>query len=336
MLTERQKKILNSIVKRYVETVSPIASDHLVKQCRVNYSSATIRNEMIVLEREGFLSQPHTSAGRVPTDKGYRFYVDTLSLKNKIPESAEINIQQQFEQHRGNVKLVLAEACKLLSQISNELSVVLTPWNARWCFDRLEFISLSHHKVLLVIHVRSRASKTVVLELDSDLDERDLQMTAETLNERLSGLMLYEIKETIKTRVQDVRRGNDHLIRKMVDHAGDLFDLNETLDVHTSGTENIVRQPEFSNHADLANLFAVVEDQKEILSLFQYHPSSIEVVIGGEHGDKRLSAFSVIRTSYRLGESIGTLGVIGPTRMPYDRVMPLVHHMAQTMNQYFG
>lgn len=336
MLTERQIKILNSIVKRYVETVSPIASDHLVKQCRVNYSSATIRNEMMVLEKEGFLSQPHPSAGRVPTDKGYRYYVNSLSLKKRFSDSPELNIQERFEQHHGNVKLVLAEACKLLSQISNELSVVLTPWNAQWCFDRLELINLSNQKALLVIHVRSRASKTVILELNSDLDDRDLQMTAEVLNERLSGLTLYEIKETIQIRLQDVRRGNDFLLRKMVEQARDLFNLNEALDVHTSGTENIVRQPEFSNHTDLANLFSVVENQKEIISLFQYRPSTTEVIIGKEHGDKRLSAFSVVRTSYRLGEGIGTLGVIGPTRMPYERVVPVVEFMAETMNQYFG
>ena len=335
-LTKRQNKVLQWIVRSFIETASPVSSKHLVKNYPLGCCPATIRNEMVLLEENGFIEQPHTSAGRIPTDKGYRYYVDTLMTRELLlPEERE-KIQKSIEKARGDVNQILGEASRILGKISCELSVVLTPWISWGLFDRLEFVELTKKKVLVIIHVQSRLVKTMIMEVETELESKDLSQTASVLNERLSGLTLEEIQNTISDRVRIVSRGNQVLIRNVLNSASRLFDFSEPLDVHTCGTQNIILQPEFSNSNMLEKIFSLIDDRKCLINLFHRKINEIEVVIGGENKNERLKPFTVITGKYHRGKDVGTLGVIGPTRMRYHKILPLVDRLTKTMSYYLG
>ena len=331
-LTKRQKQLLRCLVLSFTENAIPVGSDHLVKQYRLKYSSATVRNEMAALEEMGFIQQPHTSSGRVPSDLGYRLYVNNLMRREAINHECRKQIEGSFCDSRQNLEELLRKASYLLSSISNELAVVLTPWMCNWIFDRMEFLSLSDNKMLVVIRVQSRQTKTVVLEVESNLKQKDLNRTAEILNERLSGLRLDEIKSSISDRLKGVQDGNSDLLRRTVNSADALFDFAEPLAMHTSGTQNMLRQPEFSDHEMMGRVLSLIESRNDLLEVLLDSNPEPRVSIGQENPTDRLQSFSVVKAAYTVGNEVGTIGVVGPVRMPYRRILPLVEHMAATMS----
>ena len=335
-LKVRQRKILYWIVRDYIDTASPVGSHYLVNKYHLEWSPATVRNEMASLEEAGYIKQPHTSAGRVPADKGYRLYVDSLMRMGQLSPKEREHIHKRIEKAGGDVNLILGEASVILGKISNELSVVLAPWVSWGIFDRLELIGLSERKILVVIHVRNRLVKTVILEVPVDLNERDVEETASIFNERLSGLTLEEIQNTLKERMQSVNRGNRVLVRRIIESATVLFNFSEPLEIHTCGAQNILTQPEFSDISMLEHIFALIDDKKKLMHLFHRKLRDTEVTIGQENSDERLRPFAIIAAAYMRGKDIGTLGVIGPTRMPYRRVVPLVDYMAKTISQFLS
>lgn len=335
-LSQRQKKILRWIVLNHIETATPVGSAHLVNKSGIECSAATIRNEMTLLEEMEYIEQPHTSAGRVPTDKGYRYYVDNLMKRAAIPEETQQEVYKRMESARGNVKQILEEASRILGVISSELGVVLTPWLAWGVFDRLELIELSHNKVLAVIHVRSRLVKTVVVELTSPLSQEQLQRTAAVINERLSGLSLEEINTSIHQRLKSAEEIDRALLQVLTERVGDFFDFSEPLDIHTSGTRNIISKPEFADSTRMSFFFTLIDDRKQLMRLFSSRESSTRVAIGKENGDQRLGPFSVISSYYTRGRDIGSLGIIGPKRMSYRKVLPLVETMSRTMSRFLS
>ncbi|MBN2417566.1 heat-inducible transcription repressor HrcA [bacterium] len=320
----------------HIETATPVGSAHLVNKSGIECSAATIRNEMTLLEEMEYIEQPHTSAGRVPTDKGYRYYVDNLMKRAAIPEETQQEVYKRMESARGNVKQILEEASRILGVISSELGVVLTPWLAWGVFDRLELIELSHNKVLAVIHVRSRLVKTVVVELTSPLSQEQLQRTAAVINERLSGLSLEEINTSIHQRLKSAEEIDRALLQVLTERVGDFFDFSEPLDIHTSGTRNIISKPEFADSTRMSFFFTLIDDRKQLMRLFSSRESSTRVAIGKENGDQRLGPFSVISSYYTRGRDIGSLGIIGPKRMSYRKVLPLVETMSRTMSRFLS
>ena len=336
MVTPRQVKILHWLIKDHVRTASPVGSGQLAQKKTVKCSSATIRNEMTSLEAMGFIEQPHTSAGRIPTDAGYRYYVDNIIKPEPISPEDLDTICKKMEDAKGNINLLLEEASRMLGVISKELGVVLTPWISWGIFDRMELIELNHNKALAVIHVKSRLVKTIILKLDSSLSPEDLRKTSALLNERLSGLTLEEIKNTIGERVRNIRDCDYDLLRLITESASELFDFSEPLDVHTSGTQNIVSQPEFSKSDIMNHIFALIDDRKRLIPLFHRKVQATEVCIGNENRDTFLKPFTVITSCYKRGRDIGSLGVIGLTRMNYSKVLPLVDTMAKTMSRYLS
>lgn len=331
-LTNRQKIVLQRIVRQYVDSAVPVGSNHLVQQYQMKWSSATIRAEMASLESLGYIEQPHTSAGRIPTDKAYRFYVNHIALSNKSRFDERETIKENIENAGGDISTILSETSKILSTISKELSVVLTPWMSWGIFDRLELIKLSHHKVLIVIRVRSRSVKTVIIESRSDIKTGHLEKIAGILNERLSGLTLEEIRNTIKDRVKPFRDEDMSFLQQVAESANDLFHFAEPVTVHTCGAGNILKQPEFSDIEMLERLFAIIDDRESLLKLFDRKTGGVEVIIGRENSMEYLNRFTVVKASYHRGKDIGTFGIIGPTRMPYHQILPLVDYVAKSVS----
>ncbi|MCD6115629.1 heat-inducible transcription repressor HrcA [bacterium] len=334
-LNNRQKDILRCIIQQYIETAYPVGSKHLVKTYRLNSSSATIRNEMANLEEMGYLNQPHISAGRTPTEKAYRFYVNSLMSSEGLSTDERRAVKETIKSSGSSMSSILDETSKILGKISEELSVVLTPWLSWGVFDHLELINLTAGKILAVIHVKSRLVKTVVLEVDSKLNDEDLIKASSVLNERLSSLTLEEIRNTIKERVRDAKPCCRVVIEKISGHAEELFDFSEPMEVHYSGTRNILKQPEFSSINTIEPLLSLIDDKSRLVRIFNRKVRDVEVTIGNENEKMDLKSFAVVAASYRRGRDVGTLGVVGPIRMRYDKIVPLVNYVAKTMSQSF-
>jgi heat-inducible transcriptional repressor len=336
ILTSRQKLLLRGIVKHHIDTTTPVGSDYLVKNCHIECSPATVRNEMSALDELGYVQKPHASAGRIPTDKGYRFYVNSLMRREPVTSEMEKGIRSGIEKARGNAFLVFEEVSVVLSEISKELAIVMTPQISCSVFDRLELIELTQQKVLAVIHVRNRMHKTVVLQIDIERKPRDLESTCRLMNERLSGLTLEEIHKNILLRFKDILSNQGGLLRTLVEAASELFDFNGPLQIHTSGSQYILSQPEFSDKGMIEFLLAFLEDKQGLVNMIHDIDRDPAVAIGGENRDIRLKAFSVVTSFYKMGGNVGVVGVIGPTRMQYNKIVPLVNRIARTMTEYMS
>ena len=335
-LLPRQKNVLRWVVKTYIENAAPVGSRQLVQKYRLKYSPATVRTEMACLEGLGLIEQPHTSAGRIPTDEGYRYYVGGLVKQKKLTTEERLGIQDEMKKARGNVSRLLEQASLILGRHSNELAVVLTPWIAWGILDRLEFIELTGNKILVVIHVKNRFVKTFILECDSEFKQNDLETLASALSERLSGLSLEKIKGSIKALVSNLSGINPALLRLVVESADELFDFAEPIEVYTCGTQNILGQPEFSDTKLLEVIMQLLDNRRKLIDLFHRKVEESELCIGSENEDSKLKSFTVIRASYSRGKDRGTLGIVGPTRMQYSRIIPLIDTLAQTMSEYLS
>jgi len=335
-LSDRQKDILFGILQEYVDTALPAGSSHLVQKYHLSCSPATVRNEMSKLEKLGYICQPHTSAGRIPTEKGYRFFVNQMTQWEHPTREEQKQIHLHIEDAQGDLKRIFNEASRILGQISMELGVVLTPSISGGVFDRMELIKLSHGKILAVIHVRSRLVKTVVLKIESEISDSDVGKTASIINERLSGLTLEEIKHSIEDRIRNATYGHPKIMKRISDSASDIFNFVEPIDIHTCGTEHILTQPEFSNVKQLKRMLTLLDDREGMIHLFHKNISRTTVTIGDENEDSRCHSFAVIASSYKRGKDFGTLGVIGPMRMRYQKIVPLVDLMARTMSEHLS
>ena len=321
----------------FVKRATPIGSNLLAKVCKNRLSSATIRNIMTSLESKGLVTQPHTSAGRVPTDMGYRYYVNGLMKLKKLSRTEKQKIDNDLSSSQKNVELILENACNVLSEISNQLGVVLSPIFYQGIFEKLEMISLSEHKLLIVISVSSGLIKKIILEAKSNLSGKKLYETERILNERLSGLSLRLIRNSIKKRMRDVNYGDKKLINQVASSADKIFSTEED-SIYFKGTSNILVQPEFSNKEHLIKLINLIDNKKILIQNIKNsieEDKRISITIGSENRAEFMKNCSLISTTYHLGDITGTLGIIGPTRMNYEKVFTLVDYIAQGVNNLF-
>jgi heat-inducible transcriptional repressor len=331
-LSARARRILESVIHQYIRTAEPVGSPHLARQRRLKLSPASIRNTLGTLEKLGYLSQPHTSAGRVPTDKGYRYYVDSLMPFYTLSESIKSRIRKQVRPDRHDLDEILGQACQVLGLVSRQLGVTLSPRFQKGIFQRMEMVPLSDKRLLLVLTIKSGLVKTVVMEVGTSVPEHRLQETCRLLNERLSDLSIQEIRETLPGRVRDVSCGDPKLIQYMVDSAHLFFDFPEGGQLHFAGTVNIVNQPEFQDRVELRRLMGLLEEEKTLGTLLRQRPGEgVAVTIGRENVHGEMQHYSLLTARYHVGEIEGTLGIIGPTRMRYARLCAVVDYMARLL-----
>jgi heat-inducible transcriptional repressor len=335
-LTVRQKHLLRWIVHRYIGTAAPVGSDQLVRFCNLDCSPATVRNEMVCLEDMGFVKQPHASAGRVPTDRGYRFFVDSLMKKEGLDPKEEEQIEERVRAAGGNVPRLLESLSKVMGAYSEELALVITPCISQAVFDRLELIGLAESKVLMVVHLNDRRMRTVILQTREEAAEGELLRTASFVNERLSGLTLVDIQRNIGERLGHAPEGGRELVRRVAEAGKDGFHFPGAPEIHSSGAQHMLSQPEFSDPTLLRSILSFMEDRDGVMQVFSRKTRPVAVAIGAENQDERLHGFSVISARYLMGSENGVIGVIGPTRMRYGRILPLVSHMAATVTGYFS
>jgi len=333
-LKEREQSILRHVVYNYIQTAIPVGSRYIAKHFEPGLSPASIRNVMADLEDSGFLSHPHTSAGRVPTDVGYRFYIDFLMDAEELDEKDKKQIRQQLDQVSDTDEL-LRETSRLLGRISHQLSIVTSPHLGSGIFEKIELIPVSASKLLSVISIRAGIVRTIMLEIGAEIKRDRLDHVGRLLNERLSGLTLKEIRETFPDRVKDVRDEKTGLIRLFVESVDQLFtDTKDREKVHVGGTKGLIEQPEFIDPRNFRSVIELIDNEDIIVHLLEKHDEMEQgfvVTVGKENKEESTKEYSVVTTRYDVNEVTGRIGIIGPKRMDYAKVIPLVDFVAQTV-----
>lgn len=334
---ERNKNILRCLIDSHVSTASPVGSRSIARRSVLGISPATIRNTMGELEEAGYILRPHASAGGIPTDKGYRLYVDVLMRSTRLSPTEKQRIRQEVQVERSNVQEMLAHTSHVLGTACRELGVALAPRLYEGIFQRLELIPVAHRKILLVLMITSGLVRTIVAELDSDIPPYALAETGRLLNERLSGYSLQTIRDRLEEQVRDVPRVHPTVIQLVIRSAEYLFDFRENEQVHLGGTTHIITQPEFADHEKLSKFLAFLEQKQALVQWLQAREPTegVIVTIGHEHPRGELQGCSTVTATYKIGEVTGIIGVIGPTRMPYARLISVVGYTSQLLNTMF-
>lgn len=333
-LTQRESDILKAVVETYVRTTRPVSSGAIVRRKDIAVSSATVRNVLRTLEERGLISQPHTSAGRVPTDRGYRRYVDGLMEPAAVStgEMRRISLALRRAPDAEHDSLI-ARASRVASELTHELAVAVAPSTGRETVDRIEFAPLASGGVLAVLATVSGRFRTVAIEEDGVADLRALRSAGPLLSTWLSGVDVGDVVAELRRRLPDADEELRSVVRSLLDHCGALTVGAER--VHYDGARYILSHPEFSADASaLADLLDSEEALAEVLCGVGA-PGGVAVRIGRENTRRGMSRLSLVVAPYKIGDRIGRMGVIGPTRMRYDRLIGLVGYFARAIERTF-
>jgi heat-inducible transcriptional repressor len=327
-LSERQKRLLLLIIRDYIESAQPVGSKRLAEHYRINLSSATIRNEMAALTEMGYLRQPHTSAGRVPSEEGYRYFVSQMMNKAELPESVQATISHQFHQSRPDVDQWMTLAASILAHQSQGVSVVTAPHTDKAKYKHVELISTQGRQVLMVLVLVGGEVSQQILTLAEPVSQERLSQTATRLNKLLAGLAVDGIaalparsdaldQDILSLIVQDFRRTADRV-------SGEIY---------TDGLTNVLAEPEFAESEEARRALRLFGERSTLQDLIARTSTNniggLQVFIGGEGGWEELRQCSMIIARYGVpGLATGTLGVLGPMRMSYARTIPTVRFVA--------
>ncbi len=338
-LSEREKNILRYVIHQFILTASPVGSRFITKKYGLGLSAATVRNIMYDLEQFGLLGHPHTSAGRIPTDKGYRFYVDSL-MDPPYLEKGEIDyIDSSMDNQGTETDDLLKISSTLLSEITSQIACVTFPSFEQAILEKLQIVELSSSKILIVITIRAGLVKTITLELKTDTLSSELQKVQRILNERLSGLKFSEIRSSFRERLKDYDKGSSRpVIRLFLDSVDKIFaDVKKTDKAVITGASNVLRQPEFEDIKQFGSVIELIENKEVIVHLMDKDQpdglNDIKVFIGSENTEKKLDNYSLVTKEYKVGTLTGKLGIIGPKRMNYPRMIAVVTYLADTLSQ---
>jgi heat-inducible transcriptional repressor len=335
-LNDREKAILRTIIQLYILKASPIGSNLLSKyiENELKLSSATIRNIMSELESLELISHPHTSAGRIPTDKGYRFYVDSLMNYEKLSETEIRTVEESL---KGPVSpVVLRDASKILGMLSKYLSIVEIPNLKEFIVEKIELISLSSSRLLVIIALDSKDVKMVTLEAEFEIEQINLTDINTYINEKVSGRRLRFIKENFKELISDSGYKDMPLIRLFVESVDKIFQYRpQDEKLFIAGAQNLLQHPEFENVDKVKSIVEIIENEDIIIHLLDSYEGAnagINILIGSEINNETMADYSLIVSSYQIGSGKGSIGLIGPKRMNYSKMISLLQHVSNVLS----
>ena len=328
MLDKRAQLLLKTLIERYIEEGQPVGSRTLSKYAGLDLSPATIRNVMSDLEELGFIASPHTSAGRVPTPAGYRFFVDTLLIAKEIPSDARLQLEDQI--HPDNPQRVVASASQLLSHLTQFAGVVMTPRRRAMTFKHLEFLRLSEKRVLLIVVTPEGDVQNRILFTEQDYTPSELIEAANYVNQNYAGQSLEDARQRLQGELREIR---EHMVQLMsVALEASNRALSEGTEYVVSGERNLFAMQDVGRLKQVLEMFERKTSLLQILDL-SLRGQGVQIFIGGESGVNAPDDVSVVTSPYKVdGEVVGTVGVIGPTRMAYDRVVPIVEITAKLLS----
>ena len=334
-LSERERRILEAVIQTYVETAQPAGSRSLAHRFGLGVSPATIRNTMSDLEEKGYLFHPHASAGRIPTDVAYRVYVDSL-IPIKPPGAPDRRrLTAQIASGGSAVEAILRRAAQSLGVITQELGVALGPRLDNAVLEGVELIRLSAERLLVALTLSPGAVRTIFVDVRGEIADAAIAEVTRVLNERLAGLSLRQIRASLGDRLRDsVPRDATDLLNVFIEEGDQVF--NSALESEEDGVvfgqaSVLAEQPEFASVDNMRRLVELTETRQKLGELLRRRSdnSGVSITIGNEHNDPKLTNFTVVTASYHAGPLTGVIGVIGPTRMPYDKVISLVTHTSE-------
>ncbi len=338
-LSDRERRVLEAVIQSYVETAEPAGSRTISRRFGLGVSPATIRNTMSDLEEKGYLYHPHTSAGRVPTDVAYRLYVDSLMRVAPIASPDREKLAEHLSASGGStIEAILRRAAQSLSVLTQELGMAVGPRLDQIVLQRLELVRLSSERLVLVLSLHGGAVRQIFVEVGQRIADNALAEVSVVLNERLAGLTLREIRASLAARLRDANPGSNtrELLNIFVQERESIFDdpLRRDESLVLGQTSVLAEQPEFASSDQMRRLLALTESNEhltEVLRRRHINPG-VSITIGNEHGDPRFENFTIVTSEYRAGSLAGVIGVIGPTRMPYEKVIAVVTHASRLVS----
>jgi heat-inducible transcriptional repressor len=339
-LSKRERRVLEAVIQTYVQTAEPAGSRTVSRLFGLGVSPATIRNTMSDLEEKGFLFHPHTSAGRVPTNKAYRAYVDELiGTPSAVGVPDRDRLAEALSTSGDPIETILRRAAQSLGVLTQELGVALGPRLSTSVLRSLDLVSLSSDRLLMVLTLEGGSVRTVFVEVAGSIADHALTEVTKVLNERLAGLTLEQIRLTVGDRLRDsiAAPSARELLNIFVQEAEALFDDKISVSeepILLGQTSVLAEQPEFAAADRMRRLLELTERPHALAEALKRRgeTSGISITIGTEHNDEKLRDFTVVTAEYRVGSLVGVIGVIGPTRMPYDKVISLVNHTSQLLS----
>ena len=337
-LTDRKLRILHAIIKTYLDTGEPVGSRTISKYTDLNLSSATIRNEMADLEELGYIVQPHTSAGRIPSDKGYRLYVDML-MEEKEQELTEM--QEQMLEKADKMEQLLKQAARVLASNTNYATMVSTPMSNA---NKIKFIQLSmvdEEQIIAVIVLGGNVIKNKIINLEEPLSNENLLKLNMLLNTTLNGMPIEEINLGLIARLKEQAGIHSEVIGNVLDAVADAIQVDDDMQIYTSGTTNIFKYPELSDKQSAQDIISAFEEKQQLTELVtqtlaQEENTGIQVYIGDETPVQNMKDCSVVTATYELGDGMkGPIGIIGPKRMDYEHVLKSMKRLQSELDQMF-
>ena len=337
-LDERKQKILHAIIQNYLETGEPVGSRTISKYADLGVSSATIRNEMSDLEEMGYIIQPHTSAGRIPSDMGYRVYVDQLmkEKEQEVTEMKELMIQRQ-----DKMELVLKQMAKVLAANTNYATMITSPQYHRTKLKFIQLSVISEDQLLAVVVAEGNVVKNKVIPISHGLDNETILKLNILLNTSLNGLTMEEINLSTIAKLKEQAGIHSEVINSVLDAVAEAIQMDDDLEVYTSGTTNIFKYPELADSTKASALISAFEDKQQLASLMEDmkdgEDTGIQVYIGNETPGQTMKDCSVVTTTYELGEGMrGTIGIVGPKRMDYEKVVDNLKTLTNQLDLIFN
>lgn len=336
-LNKRKLRILKAIINDYFETAEPVGSRSLSRHYDLGISPATIRNEMSDLEELGFIMQPHTSSGRVPSDKGYRFYVDMM-LQIQQAEFTKLVYMEELKNSASRIEDLLKNIGQQLANQTNYTTIVSSPHYKKCKIKNIQLVEVEAKTLLVVIVTDGNTIKDYIIKLEQTINQRLLNNITITINEHLQGLTLNDIGLNVINKLKDAYEDGEEVISKVIDVVFKAIKNVNKTDVYTYGTTNILQYPEFNDISKASNLIKALEAKdvfKDIVNTtIESEDGSVKIVIGEENEMEGLKGCSLITTSYHInGEKVGAIGIIGPRRMDYDSTVQNLRCLIKSVDE---
>jgi heat-inducible transcriptional repressor len=334
-LDERKKSILKVVTDDYIASAEPVGSRTIARRYNLGLSPATIRNEMADLEESGYLEQPHTSAGRIPSETGYRYYVDTLVSPQKLSQQEVEGIYKEMEGYHREIESIIHQTSKILVQMTKYPSVVLSPQFETAIFRHIQLVKLSAATVLVLIVTDTGYVENKIIEVETEISTEELDRISELLNRKLRGISLKDLQSTLLNDIRSELVLHDQFFNESIKLLIKAIANSSAERVYIDGAMKILEQPEFADLQKFKPLMNALEEEERLYKLLSRNSGrGAQVKIGHENEDSGLNDCSVITAGYEIaGRTVGVIGVLGPTRMDYAKVLPIVEYTSSVLSE---
>jgi len=336
MMDDRKQKVLLAIVNDYIATAEPVGSRTIAKKYRLGVSPATIRNEMADLEEQGFIEQPYTSAGRIPSERGYRYYVDFLMRKQELSKEEEELIRREYRTKVRDVGQVIQKTGLLLSQLTHYTAMVLTPRIGISSFKHIQIVYMHQSQAMVIAVMDNGAVQHRMIEIPESITALDMETISRVLNAKLQGLTMKSIKLNLIREIYSELARHKHVVDRVMELIQDSLSLEAEDKIYLGGVFNMLNQPEFHNVEKIKTILSIMEQEKLLCDILEGGgwDDGVTVRIGGEIDQWDIKECSMITAPYSVrGRKMGSIGVLGPTRMEYAKVVSVVDYMTKYLSK---